>query len=109
MVPLPEYRPKRLSLGPLEAEILNIIWELGSVTVKVDPLLLAESLLLVVSSQPTSTDICCAALDSSGTDRLEQRIEALLKSPENYSQFQENSWNSFLLAFLPLVSILFHT
>lgn len=34
MVPLPEYRPKRLSLGPLEAEILNIIWELGSVTVK---------------------------------------------------------------------------
>ena len=76
---------------------------------RVDPLLLAESLLLVVSSQPTSTDICCAALDSSGTDRLEQRIEALLKSPENYSQFQENSWNSFLLAFLPLVSILFHT
>ena len=34
MAPLPEYRPKRLSLGPLEAEILNIIWELGSVTVK---------------------------------------------------------------------------
>ncbi|MEO0968674.1 MAG: BlaI/MecI/CopY family transcriptional regulator [Cyanobacteria bacterium J06639_18] len=34
MAPLPEYRPKRLSLGPLEAEILNIVWELGSVTVK---------------------------------------------------------------------------
>ncbi|AUT03370.1 MULTISPECIES: BlaI/MecI/CopY family transcriptional regulator [Nostocales] len=34
MPPLPEYRPKQLSLGPLEAEILNIIWELGSVTVK---------------------------------------------------------------------------
>lgn len=34
MAPLPEYRPKQLSLGPLEAEILNIIWELGSVTVK---------------------------------------------------------------------------
>ncbi len=34
MSPLPYYRPKQLSLGPLEAEILNIIWELGCVTVK---------------------------------------------------------------------------
>ena len=34
MAPLPEYRPKQLSLGPLEAEILNIVWELGPVTVK---------------------------------------------------------------------------
>lgn len=34
MVSLPSYRPRQLSLGPLETEILNIIWELGSVTVK---------------------------------------------------------------------------
>ena len=34
MTPLPNYRPKQLSLGPLEAEILNIVWELGSATVK---------------------------------------------------------------------------
>jgi predicted transcriptional regulator len=34
MAPLPDYRPKQLSLGPLEAEILNLIWELGSATVK---------------------------------------------------------------------------
>ncbi len=34
MVPLPHYRPKHLSLGPLESEILQIIWELGTVTVK---------------------------------------------------------------------------
>lgn len=34
MVPLPDYRPKQMSLGPLETEILYIIWELGSVTVK---------------------------------------------------------------------------
>jgi len=34
MTPLPDYRPKQLSLGPLEAEILNIVWELGSATVK---------------------------------------------------------------------------
>ncbi|MEA5619479.1 BlaI/MecI/CopY family transcriptional regulator [Cronbergia sp. UHCC 0137] len=34
MSPLPDYRPKQLSVGPLEAEILSIVWELGSVTVK---------------------------------------------------------------------------
>ena len=34
MASLPQYRPKQMSLGPLEAEILNIIWELGSATVK---------------------------------------------------------------------------
>jgi len=27
MTPLPKYRPKQLSLGPLESEILNIIWD----------------------------------------------------------------------------------
>lgn len=31
---MPNYRPKQLSLGPLEAEILNIVWELDSATVK---------------------------------------------------------------------------
>lgn len=34
MVPLPNYRPHQLSLGPLETEILTIIWELGTVSVK---------------------------------------------------------------------------
>ena len=34
MPPLPEYRPQQISLGPLETEILNIVWELGSATVK---------------------------------------------------------------------------
>jgi len=34
MVPLPDYRPQQLSLGPLETEILNIVWQLGPVTVK---------------------------------------------------------------------------
>jgi predicted transcriptional regulator len=27
MTPLPKYRPKQLSLGPLESEILNLIWD----------------------------------------------------------------------------------
>ncbi len=34
MAPLPDYRPKKLSLGPLETEILNLVWELGTTTVK---------------------------------------------------------------------------
>ncbi|NWF57995.1 MAG: BlaI/MecI/CopY family transcriptional regulator [Fischerella sp.] len=34
MSPLPNHRPQKLSLGFLEKEILHIIWELGSVTVK---------------------------------------------------------------------------
>jgi predicted transcriptional regulator len=34
MTSLPDYRPKQLSLGPLEAEILRIVWDLGTVTVK---------------------------------------------------------------------------
>ncbi|MEL6882557.1 MAG: CopY family transcriptional regulator, partial [Cyanobacteria bacterium J06607_10] len=29
MTPFPSYRPKTLSLGPLETEILEIIWSLG--------------------------------------------------------------------------------
>jgi predicted transcriptional regulator len=34
MVPLPDRRPQQLSLGPLETEILQIVWELGTVSVK---------------------------------------------------------------------------
>lgn len=34
MPPFPSYRPKQLSLGPLEAEILEIVWTLGMATVK---------------------------------------------------------------------------
>jgi len=34
MPPLPNHRPRQLSLGPLETEVLQIIWELGEVTVK---------------------------------------------------------------------------
>jgi predicted transcriptional regulator len=34
MAPLPNYRPQRTSLGPLEREILAIVWEFGCATVK---------------------------------------------------------------------------
>jgi predicted transcriptional regulator len=34
MPPFPEHHPKRLSLGPLETEILEILWHLGEATAK---------------------------------------------------------------------------
>ncbi|WP_309743853.1 BlaI/MecI/CopY family transcriptional regulator [Chamaesiphon sp. OTE_20_metabat_361] len=34
MVPLPDRRPKQLALGSLEREIIEIVWELGTVTAK---------------------------------------------------------------------------
>lgn len=74
---------------------------------QVDPLLLAESLLLVVSNNPITSDVCCAALGAS--DRLEQRIEALLTPSEPTLEAQLQSWHIFLLAFVPLITVLFHT
>jgi Zn-dependent protease with chaperone function len=74
---------------------------------QVDPLVLAESLLLVVSNNPITSDVCCAALGA--CDRLEQRIEALLTPPEPISERQLPSWRIFLLAFLPLITVVFHT
>jgi Zn-dependent protease with chaperone function len=77
---------------------------------QVDPLVLAESLLLVVSDSPVlSSTVCCAALGTSSSDRLEQRIEALLTPPEPNPEAQLQSWHGFLLAFLPLVTVIFHT
>ncbi len=34
MTPFPPYQPKQRSLGPLETEILEIVWDLGIATVK---------------------------------------------------------------------------
>ncbi|MFM8009279.1 MAG: M56 family peptidase, partial [Dolichospermum sp.] len=71
---------------------------------QVDPLVLAESLLLVVSNNPITSDVCCAALGAG--DRLEQRIEALLTPPEQTAETQLQYWH---LAFLPLITVVFHT
>jgi Zn-dependent protease with chaperone function len=78
---------------------------------QVDPLLLAESLVLVVSqsSELPESEICCAALGTSVGDRLEQRIDALLAPPEPTPTMNWQSWYWFILAFLPLFTVLFHT
>ncbi|MBD2342947.1 M56 family metallopeptidase [Anabaena subtropica] len=78
---------------------------------QVDPLLLAESLLLVVSNASvfSQSEICCAALGDGVGDRLEQRIEALLAPPNQTSDADLLSWHGFLLALLPLLTVIFHT
>jgi Zn-dependent protease with chaperone function len=79
---------------------------------RVDHLLLAESLLLVVAGQtaPSGIEIFCAALGSSSQgERLEKRIEALLNLPKsNEAQSNSRLWHHFLLALLPLITVLFH-
>ncbi|MBW4507898.1 MAG: M56 family metallopeptidase [Scytonematopsis contorta HA4267-MV1] len=75
---------------------------------QVDPLVLAESLLMVVSSQSLSSDIVCAAVDSCGNNRLEQRIEAILSPQQTSTEVDNQPWN-LLLAFLPLIAVMFHT
>jgi Zn-dependent protease with chaperone function len=74
---------------------------------QVDPLLLAESLLLVASNPPVTSDMCCAAVNSNGVQRLEQRIAALL-TPSETPQLHSPAWNQFIPALLPLVTVLFH-
>lgn len=78
---------------------------------QVDPLLLAESLLLVVSNGSvfSQSEICCAALGAGVGERLDQRIEALLAPPNHTQETRLQSWHGFLLAFLPLVTVMFHT
>ncbi|MBE9206832.1 M48 family metalloprotease [Nostoc sp. LEGE 06077] len=78
---------------------------------QVDPLLLAESLVLVVSQTSVlpESEVCCAALGTAVGDRLEQRIDALLAPPEPAPTINWQSWQGFLLAFIPLLTVLFHT
>jgi Zn-dependent protease with chaperone function len=99
---------------PLWEELL-VLRELRAdnyAALQVDPLLLAESLLLVVSNTTVFSEsvICCAALGVPGAgERLEQRIEALLAPPQPSPNLNWQSWNGFLLAFLPLITVIFHT
>lgn len=76
---------------------------------QVDPLLLAESLLLVVNTLPLHSDNCCAAFSCAAPyNRLEERIEALLAEPELIPQPSLWSWNWLLLTFLPFAAVPFH-
>lgn len=78
---------------------------------QVDPLLLAESLLMVASA-PSSIpfeSFCAAFSEVAQTNRLEERIEALLAEPESFVKPIRWFWIWLLLAFLPLAAVPFHT
>ncbi|MFB2922879.1 MULTISPECIES: M56 family metallopeptidase [Aerosakkonema] len=76
----------------------------------VDPLLLAESLLQVVSYPAMESDSLCATFSSAvRKNRLQQRIDALLGEPESARQLSWWSWVLLLTAFLPLIVIPFHS
>lgn len=82
-----------------------------------DPLLVAEALLLVVQNTSLFTENFCTAFSQiAPTDRLTQRIDALLaiaelsqistqKRPRSIDLF---AWSWLLLGFLPLLAVAFH-
>jgi beta-lactamase regulating signal transducer with metallopeptidase domain len=78
-------------------------------TRQVDPLLLAESLLLVVRSPCFHSENCCAAFGATTPiNRLEERIEALLGEPNETQPKPQILWIWMSLVFVPLLTVLFH-
>lgn len=74
---------------------------------RVDALLLAESLLIVVRAPMMASDFAAAFSCAAPRNRLQERIEALLDQPDvTESNFW--SWSWVLLTLLPLVAVPFH-
>lgn len=75
----------------------------------VDALVLAESLLLVVSGPTLQPELCAAFSWAPSGDRLTERIDSLLADPVPSADpnFWSASW--LLLVLLPLAMIPFHT
>jgi Zn-dependent protease with chaperone function len=77
---------------------------------QVDPLVLAESLLLVMQAPLTTSQAFSAAFGADpALDRLEERIDALLSDPEDEVGCPHHAWIGLSIAFLPLLTVLFHT
>jgi Zn-dependent protease with chaperone function len=77
---------------------------------RVDALLLAESLLMVVSTPMMGAENFCAAFSRAAPyNRLQERIEALLEQPESPTQSNLWTWCWVLLALLPLIAVPFHS
>ncbi|NES04401.1 MAG: M48 family metalloprotease [Okeania sp. SIO2F4] len=77
---------------------------------QVDGLLLAETLLLMVSDRFTEPNNFYAAFScTTPPNRLTERIDSLLAEPD-FSMQQNNYWfwSWILLNFLPLITMLFH-
>ncbi|WP_413162638.1 M56 family metallopeptidase [Capilliphycus salinus ALCB114379] len=81
---------------------------------QIDPLLLAETLLLMVRQPVAVSEENCAAFSCTApANRITERIEALLSDDDSQSFESDppiNSWNWSLLVFvfLPLITVPFH-
>lgn len=77
---------------------------------RVDSLLLAESLLTVVSAPMLASESFCAAFSRiTPQNRLQERIDALLEEPEPINESISWTWSWVLLALLPLLAVPFHS
>jgi hypothetical protein len=77
---------------------------------RVDALLLAESLLIVVSTPMMASESFCAAFSrATPHNRLQERIEALLGEAESSPPSSFASWIWVVFALLPLVAVPFHS
>ncbi|MGB7416004.1 MAG: M56 family metallopeptidase, partial [Thermosynechococcaceae cyanobacterium] len=74
---------------------------------RVDRLLLAESLLMMVQS-PLWSDLCAPFSPVMPKSRLEERIDALLSDPKEIPSLKLQSWSWFLWVLLPLLIVPFH-
>jgi Zn-dependent protease with chaperone function len=86
-------------------EIRADVWA----SAQTDPLLVAETLLLVVQNTPIFPDNLCAAFSQmTSASRLDRRIEAILTTTEPIERLKIWSWAWLLFALLPLLAIPFH-
>lgn len=76
---------------------------------KIDPLLLAESLIKVVKTPLESSSLFCTNFSCNLLQgRLSERIDFILTEPENISVIQWYSWSWILLLLIPLLTIPLH-
>ncbi|MBD2580590.1 M56 family metallopeptidase [Oscillatoria sp. FACHB-1406] len=77
---------------------------------RVDALAIAEALITVVSDLKSLPDshFCAAFARRLPSDRLQERIEALLQPPEPPPAFPWWTWSWGILVFFPLILIPFH-
>lgn len=74
----------------------------------VDPLVLAESLLLVIGAPVMEPEVCAAFSWPHSQSRLMERIDSLLEANDSPTQAPNWSMSWLVLVFLPLVAIPFH-
>jgi Zn-dependent protease with chaperone function len=76
---------------------------------RVDALLLAESLLMVVSTPIMASESFSAAFShATPLNRLQERIEALLAEPDSPTYSSLWTWSWVLLTLLPFLAVPFH-